>query len=625
MRGALARPTAGIALALGFGFAGPTAAQSPDQLPRKAVEVAGPTAGGAVLYAYPRGDYLCGSPRWQHPRSWSETCSRWAPRLRAPTIAVHSEPRRPRLVWGFVAQSVGSVEIVFANGGRNRTSTRIAPSKLGERARGVRFFVLEAPAQDRPLYARLFSSDGTVLGAVDATYGAGITGRVRRVAVGRAGRLPWAIEGFARRVLLPLPDDQERVVTRVCVRLAPTGKQRHRYLREPAETCDDPDFPERLEYNTVRSCDSVGLQVLGLVPPNVRRLAAVLGTGERRTVPLKTLPAGMGPRRAFAMTLGSSVALRSLTVRENDRTRRLTGAMGPGEARCGGAGSQYAVGVERKETRFSRPPALALYDRGPLLCATLGLPDPQGRDCGRPPIDEAESRILAHVRPAESLLVGVVPAAVSSVTVDFYRRTDISVPTAPSATYAGRYRNFVRTFSVSLPPSQAVRGVKLRDDAGSDLITLPPPISPFLEGGPRAVLHAGRAWAVGVAVVRSGLDGRRLPCLQLAHGNFSTDPFRCAFDRTPRIMVTCDPKAMIIYGRFAPAVRRLDVVTDRGVFSGRAAALKTFGFAGRVFLAEVPRGATPEWLVTRGSRVNRLPVRLPAASRQCGYRDVIGR
>ena len=113
-----------VAAAAAVILAGVATAQTPGgRLPRDAVVVAGPTESGARLFVYDRGGAICGSPRRPRARAWSEGCGVPSGRLRDANISFHEEHGRPLLVWGLVAPSVASVEIVFAGGARVAANT----------------------------------------------------------------------------------------------------------------------------------------------------------------------------------------------------------------------------------------------------------------------------------------------------------------------------------------------------------------------------------------------------------------------------------------------------------------------------------------------------------------------
>jgi hypothetical protein len=618
-------------------LAGVAAAQPPGgRLPRDAVVVAGPTESGARLFIYDRGGFLCGAPRRPRPRAQSEGCGRASGRLRDPDIFVHPERGRPLLVWGVVAPGVASLEIVFAGGDRLAATTTDGPAYLGRHAGRVRFFLVEAPRSgDRVLYVRLLDSTGALLAAVDPSHGSGVPGRSVDVGRGRTvgatklsvpPHLPWSLRALTRRVLIPLPGDEERVVTRSCVLLAPAVRTRRQYLLERVEVCDDPDFPDRLDYTARRSCDPTGLQVLGLVPPRVGRVVAVLGDGSRQRLPLRRLPARMGRRRAFALALARDVALRALLAWEGGRRRPLIAGIGPGLADCPGVSRDYELGLGLAPPRFgAEPPALKIRDDGNLLCATLGLPDPDGRDCFRPPLDVLESRVMLHPIDAGTLIAGVVPAYVASVEL-FLRRTGPQlVPTTVEGPYAGRYAGQVRVFSATVPGRDEPIRVTLNGIDGKPLVSLPIAASPSFTSFPRTVLRARSGWRLGAGVVRGGPGGQRFACLQLARGSFSREPLGCALGFSRIVNVTCRPRGMLIYGLLPPGVRGLEVVTSRGRFRARTAPLGRLGFSARAFLVELPGRVAPRSIVTPGLTTRRQRLRLPTATSQCGYQeDVTG-
>lgn len=580
-----------------------------------AVRVVGPTPSGALLFVYHKRDLLCGGPRRRSARGWSEACTAEVGQLRDPLISVDRDRAGPTLVWGFVAPAVATVEIVFAGGSRAIAPTTDGPAYRGRYAGQVRFFMVEA-GRDQPLYARLLGSAGVLLAAIDATDGRGAEVRTPRVlSPGRTAGAAWTLRASTNRLLVPLPDDQERIVTRTCVSL--TGAAR-------VEFCDDPDLPRRPKYAIERSCSPVGIQILGLVSPDVGRLVAVLGDGSRRRVPLRLLPHRLGPRRAFALVLDPGTALRRLIAVEADRRRVLAGGLGPGLVDCPATTSVYSVDAFALPRDGPGPPALLVRDEETLLCFTIGLPDPRGRDCYRPPLDESQARFDWRSTDAVTFFAGVVPLSVGSVELVFARGERHVVPATLVGPYAGRYRGLIGFVTLALPGRRELRRIALMGTDGQRLLSHPVAGWPSFVRGPRPLLRARGPWRFGAGTVRFPGSARPLPCIQLARGRLSRDFSRCSIGSGQvSVNVSCRPRGTLMFGALKPGQRALRVVTDRGVQAARTASLLPLGLPGRAFLIELPGNATPRVLELRGERTRRLRLRFPAARRQCGYTDSV--
>lgn len=609
-----------------IGLPGLAEAQPPGAgLPRDAVLVAGPTVSGARLFVRDEGRHLCASVISRG--SDSETCGAAPERLREPLISVDKNGRGPDFVWGIVSPEVASVELVSARGRRVATDTTAGVRYHGKHAGELRFFLVEARWQrgDGLLYARLLDSNGALLAAVDtSSYGSSQRGRETQVARGRVARAPWSLRVFTRRELVPLPGDEERVVTERCVALALPSRFAGRHPQTHTDACDDPDSPRPVDIALARTCGPIGIQVAGLARFGVR-LRAVLGDGSHLRVPLHALPPRFGPRRAFALPLAPTVALQSLVAIEDGRRHVELGGIGPGTVDCPDSSSGFLTGYDLRLPRFgSAPPALQLRDDGVLLCATLGLPDPERRDCARPPLDEEYSWILSRTTADTTTVAGVVPLTVGSVELVLAGGERHLVPTEVDSPYTGRYRGLIRVFSLTVPGGHEPRRVTLNGLDGKPITTIPIYSPPTFERAPQPLLRTRGGWTLGAGIIRfvpPDSGARRLSCLQLVRGEFSRNPFACTFPDTMLARVTCRPKRTLVFGRLAPGRRLLEIRTTHGTVVPKTASLRPLGTSGRAFVAELPGRAGLRSVVVRGVRIKRHRLRLPPANRQCGYAE----
>jgi hypothetical protein len=596
------------------------AAQRPDfGLPDRAVLVAGPIS-GARLYVWDERSGLCGA--LVQKGSESGSCGAGDPELSHPMISFDQGGRgSPSFIWGFVPPEVVSVELVSADGRRIPARTTAGSPYHGKHAGEVRFFLQEARLRrgDAPLYVRLLDADGALLAAVDTAFlGDGDHRGAAQVARGRLAAARWALRAFAARQLAPLPGDEERVVTRHCVALE---VRRSGSGWDPLQTgsyaCDDPDYLRPVDMDVSRSCGPAGIQISGLADAGVR-LRAVLGDGSRRRVALHSLPPRFAGRRAFALVLAPTVALRQLVAIEDGRREVEVDGIAPGVFDCPGSSTGYLFAFGSEPAFGPGPPALQLRDDGVLLCATLGMPDPERGDCGRPPLDAESSWVLTHETDDATLVAGVVPPEVGSAAVVLGNGQSQAVPTAPPGGYSGRYRDLIRTFSLSIPGRQEVRRVVLFGLDGKRLFATRLFTPPTFEIEPALLKRTPSGWRLGVGQVR--FAGRHVPCVQLARGDFSLEPLACAFGRSRMVRAACSPKRTLLFG-WLPGVRSVEVTTTRRRFSQRGLSARRLGIRRLAFVVELGPNEALRSLRFPGRKPQRF--RIPPAAQQCGYEEEV--
>jgi hypothetical protein len=272
----MGRVKRGLALTLVLLAAEAAAAQPP---PRDAPIVAGPTASGATLRVYDTRSGLCGTVRSRVGRG---TACDGGGRLREPLLSFDPSARGPSIAWGFVAPEVLAVEIVYSGGRRVQVPTTDGPAYTGRHAGKVRFFLAEIDLRrgERPLYARLLGAGGGLLAAVDAGHDDVRVGPGHTIARGRVGPVRWRFEATLKRELTPLPGEEERLADWPCVSLRATEREAiGTELVTRGEACADPDAAAGWELGAERTCARLGLTLVGLAPPEARRLVAVKGDG----------------------------------------------------------------------------------------------------------------------------------------------------------------------------------------------------------------------------------------------------------------------------------------------------------------------------------------------------------
>jgi hypothetical protein len=265
------------------------------------------------------------------------------------------------------------------------------------------------------------------------------------------------------------------------------------------------------------------------------------------------------------------------------------------------------------------PHALQLRDEGVLLCATIGVPDPDRHDCGRPPLDAESSWILTHADDSATAVAGVVSPDVGSVTVLLEGGQRQTVPTAPDGAYSGRYRDLIRTFSISIPGRHEVRRVVLYGLDGTRLYSTPTYTPPRFEVEPKLLRRTRSGWRLGAGVV--DFSGHRFACAQLVRDNFEIDPFACTFGDSRVLRVTCSPRRALLYGWMKARV--VDIVTTKRRFSREGIPARELGIDRSALLVELDGDEALRSLSFPGRKAQRF--RGPSPARQCGYTEDVTR
>jgi hypothetical protein len=582
----------------------------PPGVPSTAVVVAGPTADGTRLYVWDSHGHLCGSATRPHSRFVGSSCGGRPESLREPFVSQDGN----RVMWGAVEPEVASVELVTTRNRRFAAPTTDGPAYHGRYAGKVRFFLLEGRMRrgEAPLYLRQLDANGALLAAADLSYESqAARAHQTRVASGRFARARWTLNVYTSRQLASLPGDEERLVTRHCVSLDA--------VHGDTNTCDVPDFTHPAEVALSRSCGPIGIEIAGLAAPGVR-MEAVLGDGSRRRLNLRALPRAFDGRRAFALMLSPAVALRQLATIEGGRRRILIGGLAPGLIDCPDSSTGYIFGLYGEFPPFgSQPPALRLHDDGVLLCATLGHPDPENRDCARPPLDPEYSWVLTHVTDDATVFAGIVPPEVGSAEVVVEGGQRQTVPTGADPLYSGRYRDLIRTFAVSIPGGRPPQRVVLYGLDGKRLASIRVYTEPTFEVEPTLLKRTRSGWRLGAGLIRFGSPARRFACAELVRGEFEPEPFDCLFGAGRQLRVACNPRATLLYGWLPRGGRRIDVVTSRRQFSQTGQSAHRLGIRRSAFLVELGADEALRSVTFPGHGTHRF--RLPPATRQCGYAE----
>jgi hypothetical protein len=587
--------------------------------------VAGPTDSGARLLAFDRGRRLCVALSQRGDPDPYPDCERPSGRLRSPSSAsTYDGSSGLSWQWGTVTSEVAGVELVFGGDRRVRAPTEAGDAYGGRYSGQVRFFLAEFRGDRQPLYIRLLGADGATLAVPQL-----LSSFYRRVGPPRtlleqgAGERRWSLRGFTRRTLAGLPGHEERIIDLECIDLDP------RLGRPLAEACANPDFAEEAHvFSSREACRPIGRAVTGMVSQEVRAVTAVLGSGKVRRLRLHRLPPRYAGRRAFALALGRRAALRRLVALRSDGTREvLLDGLAPGSLRCGENGFfVYAIEEERSEPRG--PLVWTVYDRGVLLCATLGSPRPHD-DCEYPPLEDFTSIVRERTIGDRNVLAVVVPSDVARAVVRLRDGRVVRAEATFEGPYTGRYRGFVRFVSFELPGGGHAERLTLLDDSGASIASyrLDVEVRPT---GRAATLLRPRG-GLGLRVVETtypGDDGDDIStaCLRLTGAQAPEEGRDCGFELQgpDRVVAQCAPRRVVLWG----AQRNLEAVTantDRGEVKGRVAVIPR-RFERRptaAYQLVIPaRAALRSLTFTRRNRPHTRRLSLSSAVRQCGYSDI---
>lgn len=562
--------------ALVLGAPGVAHAQSAP--PRDAPVVAGPLADGTALVAFDRGDRLCVALRGR-----SDSCEPPPASALHPVVEFEATGTRG-VAYGTVTADVATVEVLAP--GATATVAAGAGAYAGRFAGRVKFFL--APIARRPYRVRLLDAQGHVVGAADLAPSPAV-GRPIAVARGRVGGKSWRVLATQRSVLAPTPLDLARTDPLACLDVRLGGRF------DTGGGCAGRSTG--LVHFVTPHCDPDALAITGLAGPAVARIEAVLGDGSRRRIALVPLPARFGgPRSAFALVLGKDIAVRSLLVRSAGRTQTVPVRSPPGNAACAtnSAFGSFAFGVESGSLPAGSGQVMA-RDQGDDLCVGLGTI--VRADCSLPPVEPLFSRIERRRAGGATAVLAVTPSTVAAVRLHFDRGPALTVPTADVPGYAGRYSGLVRVASATVAGDRRLFSAQLLAADGRVLATRPGPDQPPLPQTPRVVARLQGGVAVAAAA----------GCIQIRAGTPTRDRADCVLTPTPGLVAApCAARRTVVVARSS---RGLTVRTDHGTVRGRR--------SGAYVVAVVPARSAVRAIRLAGARSALL--RLPPASRQCGY------
>jgi len=273
--------------------------------------------------------------------------------------------------------------------------------------------------------------------------------------------------------------------------------------------------------------------------------------------------------------------------------------------------------------RPAGPLAFTVYDDGVLLCATLGRRRADGRDCGYPPLDDYDARILTRRSGGRILVAGVVPSQAVTAVVELADGERRRMETTTDGPYSGRYRGLVHFFEIELPGTASVRSIRLLDAQGRRLFFQAGDEDPRVAAGPRRVLPEIQGIGLRARLLRFPAFRGDYLCVWLGRAG-SSDDAGCGFAslNIAELTATCSPRRLFLWGLLPRDPGGVTVETDHGPVRAQIASLPgPLRWRGMraVYLAVVPAAAAPTALVLGAHSERRRPLKLPSAASQCGY------
>ena len=581
--------------------------------PPEAVVVAGPTASGATLVAWDRGDDLCVQLRARVDGFENRRCARsgFSERPVISSGAAHAV---------VAPGDAGSVELRFARGDARASGPAVAGDAYRGRFAGrVRFAIVDGPDDGVPWLARFLDAGGSVIGATEGDGEAPRLAGPFVLAASRVGGRRYELRAEARTALSPLPRERDRLGREVCIWFQRAGAPRD----DDDESCERRAQPESVPLIPSIEVGCRRSTVFVQASPGVARARAVLGDGRTVEVPLSSFPASLGfPGRAGVLVVTGRVAVRRIVALgpAGQTIRSTTLGAAPAGGECDEGPEDVASSIFGFDELFRQvgAPRPSVADDGTDLCVAIGDID-RTRHCWPPPVGPGASVIISRRVASGLLLFGAVPGDVASVDVPGGGRVET---TAGAAGYAGQYRDDVRFFTASVSPAAAdnlavslgLDGFLLRDSSGFVVgeagvlaafrySTEPVRVRGLPPGVRVGAIFAGRARFLCIVSDEIGPFISGPPCAPMAiRGRFSTDSATAVVDCSPR-------RATLFMRGDRRAVARL---ADGRRLRGRI--VRALGVPLRVIA--IPRDATVRDVVARGSRSQ---LDLPPATRQCGY------
>lgn len=554
-----------------WSLAGPARAQ--EVPPANAPVVA--SVPGAALVAFDHGTDLCVGLQGARPAS----CDGPPHGIFDPFVQ-GTGSQGTSVLYGVTSTDAATIEVLAL--GTRVTAAVSAGAYTGRFAGRVRFFLVAISGE--PYRVLLRDAQGRVVGGTDLG-SAPAMGHPLDVEHGRLDGRRWRTVVYQTTRLDPTPLDPAHLERLTCVRTEFDSEQ-----RGIGASCVQLG-PAGASITPREHCDPDALLIDGLISGAVRSVEAVLGDGTRQRARLDPLPARLNdPRRVFVLVLGPDTAVRELRIRAGARMQRIALGQAPGGATCRGGLPSNVGWVAYSPLPIGAQPGpvgpLVARDDGDRLCVGLGTI--VTADCQLPPTDARIPRIDLRRAGGHAALLAVVPPEVARLRLTIDRGAPVTVATTDLPGYSGRYAGLVRAATVALPAGSHVYGTEELAADGHVIEHWPGP-----DLRPLAHTPAVLARLPGGIVAAAGGT-----CIQVGANAPTRDRTACRNADLLKTLVAapCAARRLVIVTRR----RALRVTTDRGVIRGHR--------KGRFTVAVVPRDAAL-----------RSPVRLPPASKQCGY------
>jgi hypothetical protein len=500
----------------------------------------------------------------------------------------------PDVGWNNYASAVPpSVAYYEREGPRGQKWRRRAFSAPGFESH---FVIVPAPPGVK--FVRFLAADGTVLGIDSGQYGY----------IGEDDRAPLfgtdqnGVEIHTEPKFAPTPDVADRIRTLACVDIANE--------QGGGGVCNEDAESEITLLGSCRGPDLVG----GILAPGVASVRLTLGSGATFTLPAGALPPAFGGSRAFGGNVPPGEAVREAVALDaaGQPLGRTPVGLPPGGQPCPGS----AQGFDHFSGPLEpvAPPAgavtvalagtvpLVAADQGETLCVALG--GLGAGTCAPPPVDSVQPLLL---RRGDGV-AAVLSRDAARVTLRFDRGPRLTVSTTDGRAYAGRWAGKVRFLAAQVPAGRVLRSVVVRDAAGT-VIGIGAPARRASVIGPLAD---------GLQLVRNSERWRCVTATVPDAPAYCTDPDPGVPIDGPTyayrgaVVVTCEPRRAITYGRFPDRQATPRVLLE----GGRSLPTRRIALPGEdAWYAVLPDAA----VTGLRSGKQRVALKLPPASAQCGY------
>jgi hypothetical protein len=520
----------------------------------------------------------------------------------------------------FLVTGTAVAAVELKRGGRVLTHAETVASPLPGAAAELRFAFLPAPKSRADAAAvdeiALLDATGAVRRAQRPDFSdvEPVGQTLRR---GGAGGHAWRLSSYRQQVLSPTPLLPERKVTVTCLSVHVGGGI--------DGVCDDERLAG-LSYLPVisQSCSPLGISVAILVRSQVRRVALVLGDGNRRDVPLRDVPGDPDGLAAGITLVGRQIAIRRLVITGaggdvlSSEELQLAPTSAPD---CNGVLSQsYSYGYSDAGLRTPGPHAFQAADRGVQLCLAADRAPNVRYDCSVPPIEAETSQLRIIPRKDATTVAGLVPADVATMRLTLDDGTRRDVPAAPIPGYLGQYVSTTLLVNAEIPAPRHVGGYQLLDARSRVLVD-------HDAGGLPDLRHSATVLRTpGLPPLRAGLvtgtGDTALPCLGFGRLAEVTD---CAAGgaNSYSVRALCKPRRIVILGLLSHAADNLVVQTTGGrEITARKAVLPAAIRRGKgttAALLVLPARVGARGLLLRGKAAGKADLALPPATEQCGY------